>query len=255
MTITTIGLGLDYNEDLMTALASKSGGNAYFARNADTLPEIFTRDMEDAVTLTARKVRITLTCGDGIRPIRVVGRSALERSANTIGASIDNLYGAEKYALFEIEISETIDPEAEGFDAATAKLEYVDPATDSVVSREMRLRLALAKDDEEVAKNRRSDIVSQTELARNAEIREEVVRLADEGRVSEATQVLEERSRSLRQFAPSAGSAAPQMEAEADKFESITEDLREYGMSSPQRKSILNDAYIQKNQQTTIPED
>ncbi|MCL2010418.1 MAG: VWA domain-containing protein, partial [Synergistaceae bacterium] len=48
MTITTIGLGLDYNEDLMTALAAESGGNAYFARNAESLSDIFTRDMMDA---------------------------------------------------------------------------------------------------------------------------------------------------------------------------------------------------------------
>ncbi|MDR1650099.1 MAG: VWA domain-containing protein [Synergistaceae bacterium] len=260
VTITTIGLGLDYNEDLMTVLAAESGGNAYFARHAKTLPEIFARDMEDAVTLTARKVRVTLNCGDGIRPIGAVGRSALPEKdgseEKSVEISIDNLYGTEKYALFEIEVFgiRPIDP-APFFDAATIKLEYLDPATDSVIVREAPLRLALTKDDREVEKNRRADIVAQTEIARNAEIREEVVRLSDEGRIAEAALILQDRTDALRKIAPAQGMPAPQFEAEARKFESMQEELQSFGFSSETRKETLNQAYIQKNQQAAISDD
>ncbi|MDR3231876.1 MAG: VWA domain-containing protein [Synergistaceae bacterium] len=256
MTITTIGLGLDYNEDLMTALASESGGNAYFARHADSLTDIFARDMEDALALTAREVRISLTCGDGVRPIGTIGRPAAPRkgeradSARSIEVSIDNLYGAEKYALFEIEIPESPDSE-KSLEAATLRLEYLDPETGRLVAGEAPLRLVLTEDGGEVEKNRRVEIVSQTEIARNAEIREEVVRLADEGRADEASTILRERGESLRQFAPAAGAAAPTMNREAKEFESLAEDLRNRGrMDSSQRKESLNKAYIQKNQQS-----
>ncbi|MDR1048549.1 MAG: VWA domain-containing protein [Synergistaceae bacterium] len=197
-TITTIGLGLDYNEDLMTALAAESGGNAYFARHAKALPEIFARDMEDAVTLTARKVRVTLNCGDGVSPVRAIGRPALRKEDETASGSpsievaIDNLYGAEKYALFEIEISGA-NAKAPG-PAATVKLEYLDPVTGDTVAQEAPLRLAFAKDENEVEKNRRADITAQTEIARSAETREEAMRLADEGRADEAARVLDRKS-------------------------------------------------------------
>ena len=91
----------------MTALADESGGNSYFARHAESLSDIFARDMEDATTLTARKVRVTLECGGGARPIGTVGRKASKKDETSIEVSIDNLYGDEKYALFEIEIPET----------------------------------------------------------------------------------------------------------------------------------------------------
>jgi Ca-activated chloride channel family protein len=256
-TITTIGLGLDYNEDLMTALAAESGGNAYFARHAKSLPEIFARDMEDTVALTARKVRVTLKCGDGIRPVGSIGRAAengAEGNFSSIEVSIDNLYGAEKYVLFEIEISDTkaLDPAAPLFDAATVKLEYLDPATDSVVVREAPLRLAFTKDDKEVEKNRRVDIAAQTEIARNAEIREEAVRLADEGRAAEAARILQERADALRYIAPSLSITAPQFESDAKEFESLAGELQDYGLSSESRKQTLNKAYIQKNQQSEV---
>ncbi|MGD9141961.1 MAG: VWA domain-containing protein, partial [bacterium] len=44
ITVTTIGVGLDYNEDLMTALAAESGGNAYFASTGRELPTIFAEE-------------------------------------------------------------------------------------------------------------------------------------------------------------------------------------------------------------------
>ncbi|MCL2684387.1 MAG: VWA domain-containing protein, partial [Synergistaceae bacterium] len=103
ITITTIGLGLDYDEDLMTALAAESGGNAYFARTRDRLEDIFRRDMEDAVAITGRDVRITLSCEEGVRPICSVGREG-KSDAKGIMVDIDNLYGGEKYAIFEIEV-------------------------------------------------------------------------------------------------------------------------------------------------------
>jgi Ca-activated chloride channel family protein len=268
MTVTTIGLGLDYDEDLMTALAAESGGNAYFARHAKALPEIFARDMEDAVALTARKVRVTLECGNGIRPVRSIGRSKKDDTAEnllsdkaSIEVSIDNLYGAEKYALFEIEITDAkaFDSGAALPDAATAKLEYLDPVTDSVVVQEMPLRLTFTKDGKEVEKNRRADIVAQTELARNAEIREEVVRLADEGRAREAVEILQERKAALKDLAPSLAAAAPeaprQFSADAAEFEAIADELENQEFSTETRKKTLNKAYTQKNQQSSAAGD
>ncbi len=252
MTITTIGLGLDYNEDLMTALASESGGNAYFAKDANTLPEIFARDMEDAVTLTARRVRVTLRCNETVRPIRVLGRAG-KMDGDSLEVSIDNLYGAEKYALFEVELPERKPSERDEtakFDAATVRLEYLDPVTGKTVVQEGLLKFAFTEDESEVTKNRRADIVAQATLARNAEIREEVVRLADDGRADEASQLLNQRTKDLMTIAPSAGVAAPKVESEAKYFDSLASELESSGrMSAPERKKTLNDAYIQKNQQ------
>ena len=139
MTITTIGLGLDYNEDLMTALAAESGGNAYFARNSRMLRDIFARDMEDAVTLTARKMRVTVHGRGGARPGRTIGRAG-ELDGDTLEVVIDNLYSSDKYALFELELPE-------GGDGTTAEvaevvLEFQDPESGERISRTATLNIA-----------------------------------------------------------------------------------------------------------------
>jgi len=250
MTITTIGLGLDYHEDLMTALAAESGGNAYFARNARMLPEIFARDMEDAVTLTARKVRITLRALGGARPARVIGRPG-NLADSVLEASIDNLYSGEKYALFEMELPEGED--GARLEAAEVLLEYIDPVSGNSVRKSAPLTFSFTGNAAEVEKNQRADIVSQVALARNAEIREEAVRLADEGKAQEAARMLGERTKQLRMLAPSVGAAAPQMEKESGYFEELAENLLATGgLSNVERKEVLNDAYMQKTQQAPV---
>ncbi len=252
ITITTLGLGLDYNEDKMTALAAESGGNAYFALTRDA-PEIFARDLEDAVTVTARKVRVTLRCPEGVRPVRVIGRQG-KAEGNSLEAAIDNLYGGEKYALFEVELPEGQDGTV--LKAAELEVEYADAATGTMVRKNADFSVSFSGDTGAVDKNRRPDILSQAELARNAEIREEAVRLADEGKAREAAQLLDERTKQLQAAAPAAGAAAPKLEQEAGYFEELAESLLESGIfSSSQRKAVLNDAYTQKNQQAPVSGD
>ena len=253
MTITTIGLGLDYNEDLMTALAAGSGGNAYFARHAQSLTEIFARDIMDATTLSARRVKVTLTCFSDVKPIGTIGRKASKNDGTTIEVNIDNLYGDEKYALFEIEIPATMKNAEKPtvLDAAALKLEYLDPATDSVIVLEAGLKLTLVTDSSEVEKNRSKEVVAQAAIARNAEIREEAIRLADEGRSDEAAQILRARVEALTQMNTTV--MEPEIESEAQEFEALSVVLLEKkAMSSEVRKNALNQAYMKANQQTPI---
>jgi Uncharacterized protein containing a von Willebrand factor type A (vWA) domain len=255
MTITTIGLGLDYNEDLMTALAAESGGNAYFAKAAESLPGIFARDMEDAVTLTARRVRITLTCHDGAQIVRALGREGAH-SGNAIEVAVDNLYGGEKYALFEVELPQA-DTAAKPLRIASARLEYIDAETGRTMVQATPLDISFSADPAEVAGNRQADIAAQAEFARNAEVREQAVKLADEGRAQEASALLQERADSLQNAAPSAAPAdGAAMQQEAEAFEALAGRLDSSGsMSVEERKENVNKAYRQKNQQAPAPEE
>jgi Ca-activated chloride channel family protein len=247
--VTTIGLGLDYDEDLMTALASESGGNAYFAKNSRVLADIFRRDMKDALSLTGRRVRITFECGGGVRPVRAIGREG-RADGDIIEMDIDNLYGAEKYALFELEIPDGENGAA--LEAGTARVEYIDAYDGSSVTLSSSLEIRYSSDADFVAQSRDADITSQAEMARNAEIREEAVKLADSGQAAAAAETLRKRSMHLKSILPSLASqqAAP-MQGEISDFEEMSEYIEENdSMSNEQRKENINKAYAAKNQQS-----
>ena len=56
ITVTTVGLGLDFNEDLMTRLARRSDGNTYFVEHSSDLSRIFAAELGDVMSVIARYV-------------------------------------------------------------------------------------------------------------------------------------------------------------------------------------------------------
>ncbi|MGI9385495.1 MAG: vWA domain-containing protein, partial [Methyloligellaceae bacterium] len=98
ISITTIGLGLGYNEDLMAKLAFASDGNHAFVEHAGDLAEIFDREFGDVLSVVAQDVEVTITCHVGIRPIRVLGRK-VKVSGGSVKVRLNQLYARQKKYL------------------------------------------------------------------------------------------------------------------------------------------------------------
>ena len=60
ISVTTVGLGLGYNEDLMTRLAQRSDGNTYFVEASGDLPRIFAAELGDVLNVIARRVVVEI---------------------------------------------------------------------------------------------------------------------------------------------------------------------------------------------------
>ncbi len=107
ISVTTLGLGLDYNEDLMTQLAQKSSGNHMFIERATDLAKIFQAEFDDVLSVVAQEVAVKITVADGIRPIKVLGVDA-EVNGQEVIVQINQLYSEqEKYVVVEIEMPAT----------------------------------------------------------------------------------------------------------------------------------------------------
>src|SRR6266699_1393513 len=72
--VTPIGVGDDYNEDLMAGLAEASDANYYYVKDTEKLPEIFAKELGELIAVAARGVRIEILCPDGVKPIGLIGR-------------------------------------------------------------------------------------------------------------------------------------------------------------------------------------
>lgn len=58
ISITALGFGSEYNEELMAGIARRSGGNYYYIQRPDLLPEVFRRELETLMTIVAKNVRV-----------------------------------------------------------------------------------------------------------------------------------------------------------------------------------------------------
>lgn len=75
-TVSTFGVGEDYDEDLMTALASQAGGRTRFIRSADELIPALRAELARASGIVARGVRLEVRGLAGARVERVLGYQA-----------------------------------------------------------------------------------------------------------------------------------------------------------------------------------
>ncbi|MFY9256892.1 MAG: VWA domain-containing protein [Fuerstiella sp.] len=107
ITVSTLGLGLGYNEDLMVQLASTSGGNHLFIEDASELAEIFRKEFDDVLSVVAQEIDVHVTLPEGIRPIRVLGNDA-DITGQKIVTRLAQIYSEQdRHFVIEVEVPES----------------------------------------------------------------------------------------------------------------------------------------------------
>lgn len=150
ISVTTMGLGLDYNEDLMTRLAQKSSGNHLFIENAGDLVALFNHEFDDVLSVVAQEVVIDMRLAEGVRPIRTMNVDS-EINGQQVIVKLNQLYSEqEKYALLEIEVPPG--KAGQSRPIADVKISYANMQTKTTDRLSSSIRVAFTKSEAEVEK-------------------------------------------------------------------------------------------------------
>ena len=76
MGISTIGLGIDFNEDLLFSIAKSGGGSYDFVDNPSQLASVFSDELDRSAALAGRQAVIDLDLGPGVEGVEVLGWAA-----------------------------------------------------------------------------------------------------------------------------------------------------------------------------------
>ena len=105
ISVSTMGLGLAYNEDLMSNLAQQSGGNHTFIEDADNLVAVFQREFDDVMSVVAQKIKIRVKLADGVRPVKVLNQPD-SVDGQLVSIELAQLVSRqERYFVIELEIA------------------------------------------------------------------------------------------------------------------------------------------------------
>jgi len=63
VTITALGFGPEYNEELLVGMAKRGGGNYYYIARPELIPEVFRSELEQLLTTVAKNIRLRLLLG------------------------------------------------------------------------------------------------------------------------------------------------------------------------------------------------
>ncbi|TNE87487.1 MAG: VWA domain-containing protein [Deltaproteobacteria bacterium] len=73
VSVSAIGLGLDYNEDLLARIADVGGGSYDFVDDPKELAAVFADELEHSASVVARSTSVDVDLGDGIELLDVFG--------------------------------------------------------------------------------------------------------------------------------------------------------------------------------------
>ena len=104
VTTSTYGLGRSFNEDLMVAMAQKGQGNHYYGETAADLFEPFGEEFDLISNLHSRHVKLALGAPQGVKMTLLNDYPVEEREGFPLIRLPDIPYGAEAWAIIELEI-------------------------------------------------------------------------------------------------------------------------------------------------------
>jgi Ca-activated chloride channel homolog len=96
VTITALGLGLDYDETLMGAVAQRSGGHFHYVEDSSTVAQMFREEVLRMERVVARNAVAVLTPGPGVDVEGVVGFEATRTDAGIVVSLGDVAEGAAR---------------------------------------------------------------------------------------------------------------------------------------------------------------
>jgi Ca-activated chloride channel family protein len=196
ISVTTVGVGLDYNEDLMTKLAQKSDGNTYFVESSNDLSQIFAAELGDVLNVTAKNVRFMVECPEGVRPISIIGREG-RIHGQKVELALNQLYGGqEKYALLELEVASQ--PAHKSLEIAAASVRFEDPLEGRSKTVKGVAVVTFSSDKVEVEKSVNASVTTAYEMNLSALAQEQAILLADRGNTREAIEELHKSAARLR---------------------------------------------------------
>jgi Ca-activated chloride channel family protein len=195
ISVSTIGLGADYNEDLMLQLARAADGNHAFASAPADLIQIFNREFDDVLASCAQMVAIDIELKPGVHAVRALSRDGAIEGAHA-RFQLAQVYAAtEHYVLMEIAFDAAA--AAEEQEVGVVRIAYTAPDSGARQTLEAPIRARFGASEADVAANTDKTVMTSVIEQSARERAARAVTLRDQGRLDEARALLGESTREI----------------------------------------------------------
>jgi Ca-activated chloride channel family protein len=245
--VSTIGLGDDYNEDLMTALAEASNANYYYVKDAEKLPGIFAQELGAARSLLARSIVIRIDAPEGVRLKEIIGRPDIECHDRVVEIKMPELFGSEKRRFLVRCVADGKTKDA--IDAAAVELNYATISGGAAPAQRQAAKIAFTDDQKKADSSIQVEVARENSVVQNRIAKEMAVKLADEGKSKDAVALL--RSQAAKNAAAPAPQQVPGVREENRKLEAAAAEIDSRGrLEKSSRKSMQFENYADKYQKS-----
>ncbi len=198
ISVSTIGLGLGYNEDLMDQLAASSDGFHQFAQETHDLAKAFDWQFGKLASIVANETVVTMKFPSNVTPIRILGRDGQVKS-NSVQVKLNQIFSShEVYVLVEARVTPSYSTQ-NTMPLADVHVTYHALGQKIYKNHTSEIVANLTTDQNILRSTRDTDVIiaatEQTAALEHAKI----IKLRDQGQVKLAEKKLEELSSKVNQ--------------------------------------------------------
>jgi Ca-activated chloride channel homolog len=217
ISVSTIGLGKEYNEDLMLQLARAGDGNHAFAAAPDDLIKIFNKEFDDVLAACAQTVSIDIDMQPGARVVRAMSRAGEIAPAHA-KFQLNQIYqDTEHYILVEVELDGKAASAEREFGRIRVAYTVPETGTKQSLTTAIRGRFSASAQEAKASVNQTvmASVVEQTTRERA----EKAVHLRDQGKGEEATKLFKENVAEIKAYEANGGVASPALQALSSQYD------------------------------------
>lgn len=238
----TIGIGDDFNEDLLVPMAQAAGGNAWHVEHACDMQRIFAVELEGLIAQVAHSVTLGLVPSDGVRLSDVLNDFELTETGRY---QLPNLQAGSP---LDVVIQLRVPAQSAGTKRhlLDLRLGYTPQEAKSaeVIKQALELEFDQEANVEQLPINH--EVAKAVRLMMNARARREAIKHLDAGDLPQARGVLASARRATYVVrAPIPGDAAVQ--AEYESLESLEASLADRSQLKANRKRLAYQDYSRRH--------
>ena len=234
---TTIGIGTDFNEDLLVPMATAGGGNSWHVEQAEDMQRIFGIELEGLIAQVGHTVTLSLTPANGTRLTDVLNDFARNPAGRYL---LPNLQaGAPLEIVAQVRVpAQFAGQRVKLFDLS---LNYTSQSNGVMETLNFPLELEFANEAVFNALPVNHEVVKATQLLMNARARREAMNFMDAGNYTQAQDVVLA-ARSATMVAYAAMPASAEVQQELASLDVVAASLNNRGADKSSRKQLLYQA-------------
>lgn len=263
ITISTFGIGADFNELIMTDLAEQGSGNYYFIEKSNQIQDIFNRELNNINSVVAQNSKIQVKFPTQYLQIAQVHGFPYQVKNQEIVIDLKNINAKQKKPiLIKFNITKEIQEEV----SFQTRLTYDTQKRKNIsIFSENILKIAdiMTSNDvsEQIKDSFNPDVLDAIALFEGNQSFEEAMSEVDKGNVAEAEKILKEAEKELEQkmmeISPSKSPSA-ELKKQQESIKKYKKAIKTYNTLPAQKQKIFqktnrNSNYEIRNNINTIP--
>lgn len=185
--VTSMGVGADFDSNMMTAIAEHGGGHYYFIDDSAAMATIFSKELQTMLATVAKSAELHLAMAPGVELLEVYGYTFEQRGATAIVKLPDIYGGLDRKVMLRLRVPAGAEGNRQ---LASVALRFIDAQTGKPAVAETRAVVAQVTDQKKIEGGQDGEVVAKAEQATAAKNLDKAMEAYGNGDVSGAQAVL-----------------------------------------------------------------